>query len=169
MEPDDVQPLPLGLWANPHAPFLYVGFVNTSEVGVYTVNHAGTLEFVTKVANSGIAVCWLRVSNNGRYLYTSNTADESMSVYDLSNPALPIEIRHIVVGGTGGVQQFSLTPDQQYLYLMQQENSTASVGTSNVVYVLRVDPATGMLTLLSDLTTQLPLPPNTRPFGVTIR
>ncbi len=169
MEPDNVQPLPLGLWANPHAPFLYVGFVNTSEVGVYTVNHAGKLQFVTKVPNSGIAVCWLRVSSNGRYLYTSNTGDESMSVYDLSNPALPIEIQHIVVGGTGGVQQFSLTPDQHYLYLLQEVNSAASVGNSNVVYVLRVDPATGMLTLLSDLTTHLPLPPNTRPFGVTIR
>jgi len=167
LEANNTQPLPLGLWANPAAPYLYVGFVNTNEVGVYTLSTTGKLQFRNKVANSGVAVCWLRVSADGRFLYTSNTADESMSVYDLSNPENPVEIQHIVVGGSGGVQQFSLTPDGHFLYLIQQENSAASVGTSNILYGLSVDKKTGMLTLLNS--TALPVPSNTRPFGVTIR
>jgi 6-phosphogluconolactonase (cycloisomerase 2 family) len=146
---------------------LYVGFVNTNEIGVYTLTETGKLKFLDKVANSGTAVCWLRVSADGRFLYTSNTADESMSVYDLANPEKPVEIQHIVVGGFGGVQQFSLTPDGHFLYLIQQENSAASVGKSNVLYGLSVDKKTGLLTLLNS--TPLPLPSNTRPFGVTIR
>ena len=34
---------PLALWANPRAPCLYIGFVNTNELGVYTVSAAGKL------------------------------------------------------------------------------------------------------------------------------
>ena len=169
MEPNNTQPLPLGLWANPRAPYLYVGFVNTSEVGVYTLSDAGKLRFVNKVSNSGMAVCWLRVSRDGKFLYTANTADHSMSVYDLHDPASPVEIQHIVVGGTGGVQQFSLTPDEHFLYLEEQENSPASAGKGNRLFVLEVDPDTGKLKLLSDFTTELPVPANTRPFGVAIR
>ncbi len=81
LEPDGTQPLPLGLWASPRAPYLYVGFVNTNELGVYAVSAAGKLQFINKVPNSGAALCWIRVSSNGRFLYTSNTGDQSMSVY----------------------------------------------------------------------------------------
>lgn len=169
LEANNVQPLPLGLWANPLAPYLYVGFVNTSEVGVYAVSEAGKLQFVHKASNSGVAVCWLRVSSDGKFLYTSNTGDNSMSVYDLSAPASPVEIQHISVGGTGGVQQFSLTPDGNFIYLLQEENSLDSAGQGNRLYVFQVDKDAGKLTLLSDLTTELQLPPDTRPFGVTIR
>jgi 6-phosphogluconolactonase (cycloisomerase 2 family) len=169
MEPNDVQPLPLGMWANPKSPYLYVGFVNTGEVGVYTIGAGGKLQFVGKEPSSGIAVCWLRVDKGGRFLYSSNTGDNSMSVYDLSNPTTPIEIQHLLIGGMGGVQQFSLSPDQTFLYLLQEENSPASVGLSNMLYVMQVDGKTGMLTLLPQDTVKLPLPPNTRPFGVAVR
>lgn len=169
LEADNTQPLPLGLWAHPSRPYLYVGFVNTSEVGVYTLSDAGKLQFVNKAPNSGKAVCWLRVSRDGKFLYTSNTGDNSMSVYDLHDPASPVEIQHIVVGGTGGVQQFSLTPDGHFLYLEEQENSPAAVGKGNRLLVLDVNSDTGMLKLLDKLTTELPVPSNNRPFGVAIR
>ena len=169
LEPDGTQPLPLGLWANPRAPYLYVGFVNTNELGVYTVSATGKLQFVNKASNSGAALCWIRTSSDGRFLYTSNTGDQSMSVYDLRDPASPVEIQHIVVGGTGGVEQFSLTPDEHFLYLQEQENSPASAGEGNRLFVLEVDAYTGTLKLLDDLTTVLPGPASNRPFGVTIR
>ncbi len=169
LDADGKQPLPLGLWANPRAPYLYVGFVNTNELGVYTVTAAGKLQFVNKASNSGAALCWIRTSSDGRFLYTVNTGDQSMSVYDLSDPASPVEIQHIVVGGTGGVEQFSLTPDEHFLYLLEQVNSPASVQEDNRLFVLEIDAHTGMLKLLDGLTTVLPVPANTRPFGVTVR
>lgn len=169
LEANNVQPLPLGLWASPDAKYLYVGFVNTSEVGVYTVSAAGRLKFVNKTSNSGVAVCWLRVSRDGKFLYTSNTGGNSMSVYDLSDPESPVEIQHISVDGTGGVQQFSLTPDGRFLYVLQEENSPASADQGNRIYVFKVDPSSVKLDLLRDFTTELQLPPNTRPFRVTVR
>lgn len=164
-----VQPLPLGLWAHPSQPYLYVGFVNTNQLGVYRWTAQGKLEFVRAAANSGQALCWIRVSRDGRRLYTANTGDASMSVYDLSQPDRPVEIQHLAVDGLGGVEQFSLTPDGHLLYLLQQENSVPSAGKSNRVRVLRVDAETGLLTLLDKLTVSLPLPARTRPFGIAIR
>jgi hypothetical protein len=38
---------------DPRAPYIYVGFGNTSEVGVYRLTAAVKLEFVTKVADRG--------------------------------------------------------------------------------------------------------------------
>lgn len=164
-----VQPLPLGLWAHPSQPYLYVGFVNTNELGVYRWTTQGKLEFIRTAANSGQALCWIRASKDGRRLYTANTGDASMSVYDLSQPDRPVEIQHLAIGGLGGVEQFSLTPDERLLYLLQQENSVASAGKSNRVLVLQVDAKTGLLTLLDKLTVSLPLPAKTRPFGIAIR
>jgi 6-phosphogluconolactonase (cycloisomerase 2 family) len=169
LDADGKQPLPLGLWGNPRAPYLYVGFVNTNELGVYTVSAAGKLQFVGKTSNSGAAVCWIRASRDGRFLYTANTGDNSMSVYDLHDPASPVEIQHIVVGGTGGAEQFSLTPDGHFLYLLEQVNSLASASGGNRLFALEVDADTGLLKLLNDFTTELPVPVNNRPFGVTIR
>ena len=166
---DGTQSLPLGLWAHPRAPYLYVGFVNTNELGVYAVSAAGKLQFVSKSPNSGINLCWVRASSDGRFLYTSNTGDNSMSVYDLHDPASPVEIQHIAVGGTGGAEQFSLTPDGHFLYLLQEVNSSDSAGEGSRLFALQVDADTGMLKLLSDLTTELPVPAGNRPFGVTIR
>lgn len=169
LDADGTQPLPLGLWANPRAPYLYVGFVNTNELGVYTLSGLGKLQFVNKASNSGTALCWIRASGDGRFLYTANTGDNSMSVYDLKDPALPVEIQHVVLGGTGGLEQFSLTPDEHFLYVLQQENSPASAGQSNRLFALKVDAFDGTLTPLNDLTTELPKVPGNRPFGVTIR
>ena len=163
------QPLPLGLWAHPTKPYLYVGFVNTNELGVYSWSAFGQLKFVAKAADSGGAICWVRVSADGTRLYAVNTAYNSLSVFDLSKPDAPVEIQHLVVGGFGGLEQVSLTPDGRFLYVLQEENSAASIGKSNKVYVLSVDGLSGELTLLNNLTLQLSVPPLTRPIGVAIR
>jgi 6-phosphogluconolactonase (cycloisomerase 2 family) len=164
-----VQALPLGLWASPKAHILYVGFVNTNQLGIYSWNDLGQLSFVRAVANSGQALCWIRATRDGRYVYTVNTGDHSISVYDASDPASPVEIQHVIVGGVGGLEEFSLDPQERFLYVLEQENSATSVGKSGKVQVLKIDPATGLLTLLDGLTVTLPLPPHTRPLGVAIR
>lgn len=167
------QALPLGLWAHPTAPYLYVGFPNPdpdlNKVGVYTWDDAGRLRFIRVASNSGGATCWIRSSRDGRRLYTSNTADQSVSVYDSSDPANPVEIQHLAAGGVGGYEEISLDPEERFLYVLEQENSAASVGNSGKVHVLRIDERSGLLTALDNLTITLPLPPNTRPLGVAIR
>src|SRR5262249_52333070 len=62
-------PLPLGLWANPDARQLYVGFVTVNKIGVYTWDDDGVPAFERTVPNSGTAICWLRTNRAGTRLY----------------------------------------------------------------------------------------------------
>src|SRR6516164_2781553 len=64
-------PLPLGLWANPDARQLYVGFVTVNKLGVYTWDEEGVPVFERTVANSGKAICWLRANRAGTRLYSA--------------------------------------------------------------------------------------------------
>ena len=74
------------------------------------MGHCGALDYVGSAADSGAAPCWLRTSSDGRFLYASNTGDQSISVYDVTNPAKPTEIEHLHADGVGGYEQFSLDP-----------------------------------------------------------
>jgi 6-phosphogluconolactonase (cycloisomerase 2 family) len=159
----------LGLTANPKAPYLYGGLVANNLLATWRYDDLGRLTFVGTATDSGAALCWFRVTRNGRFLYASNTGDQSMSVFDLADPAHPVEIQHAVAAGVGGFNQFSLTPDEKYLYVLQEENSAASAGVSNKIYAYRVDPSTGLLTFLPDDTVSLPVPVRTRPIGLAIR
>src|SRR5438477_6586183 len=87
--------LPLGLWTHPSKPILYVGFVTANKLGVYTFDSTGHMHFVRAVPNSGKAICWIRANGAGTRLYTANTGDNSVSVYDITDPLHPIEIQHL--------------------------------------------------------------------------
>jgi 6-phosphogluconolactonase (cycloisomerase 2 family) len=157
--------LPLGLWAHPNKPILYVGFVNESRLGVYTFDSAGNLTFVRSVADSGQAICWVRANTAGTRLYTSNTVDNSISVYDSSNPLRPLEIQHLVLSGQGNSFQITLAPQEDYLYVITQRGSSSiPLGEGNTLHVLRVDPVTGKLS--GDKFVSLQVPSGTRPQGV---
>lgn len=159
----------LGLWANPHPPYVYAGLVTENLLATYRYNEFGQLDLVGTSPDPGQGLCWLRTSRDGRTPYASNTGDQSISVFDLSNPSRPVEIQHVVAGGVGGFNQFSLDPDGNFLYVLQEENSPASAGKSNKVYAYKVDHATGRLAFLSNLTVSLPVPGQTRTVGLAIR
>ena len=93
--------LPLGLWAHPIFPLLYVGFVTVNRLGVYAYNSYGHLTFLRSVPNSGQAICWLRVNGSGTRLYSTDTGSNSVSVYDLSLPEEPREIQKPGAFGPG--------------------------------------------------------------------
>jgi 6-phosphogluconolactonase (cycloisomerase 2 family) len=157
--------LPLGLWAHPSQPILYVGFVTINKVGVYTFDATGNLHFVRSIPSSGAAVCWLRTNGAGTRLYTSNTGDNSISVYDTTNPLQPVEIQHLVLGGMGNAVQFTLSPREDYLYVVtQRATASTPLGQGSTLHVLSVSQSTGQLS--NDSFVQLHLPKGTRPQGV---
>ena len=119
-------------------------------------------------ADSGAAPCWLRTSSDGRFLYASNTGDQSISVYDVTNPAKPTEIEHLHADGVGGYEQFSLDPSGTLLYVLEQENSAASRGLSNKIHVFSVDRSTGLIAAIAADTISLPVPAGNRPIGLVI-
>ncbi|MCA1583041.1 MAG: lactonase family protein [Acidobacteria bacterium] len=162
-------PLPLGLWAHPKQSILYVGFVTVNKVGVYTYDFLGGLTFVRSVPNSGVAVCWLRTNDDGTRLYTSNTGDGTVSVFDTTDPLTPVEIQKHKLRGVGNPFQLELDPTGAYLYVLtQRADSSIPLGEGNTLHVLKVNRANGKLSEAGSSPIELPVPTGTRPQGIAV-
>ena len=160
-------PLPLGLWANPDARQLYVGFVTVNKLGVYTWDESGMPIFERTVANSGTAICWLRTNRAGTRLYTANTGSSTVSVYDTTDPDQPKEIQAVRTLGPGALFQLALDPTERFLYVIGQRGSRAAPG--NALHVLAVDDEDGTLSEVSSSPAPITLrSPDARPQGVAV-
>lgn len=158
-------PQPLGLWTHPARPILYAGFTSMNRLAVYTFDSTGHLNFVRTVPNSGKAICWIRSNATGRRLYTANTGDSSISVYDSTFPLQPVEIQRLKLSGLGNPFQITVDPRGTFLYVVtQRASATIPLGQGNTLRVLKIENVTGKLVEAS--TVQLPVPPGTRPQGV---
>ncbi len=159
-------PLPLGLWSHPKHPILYVGFVTINRMGVYRYNAFGQFEFLRTVPDTGNGICWIRSNKEGTRLYTSNTADPSISVYDISvDPTEPVQIQKVVLNGMSNVYQITLDPDEEFFYAVTQRNSAMLPASANALHVLKIG-ADGKLTEVPSSPTLLPVPASSRPQGV---
>ena len=97
---------PLGMRTHPNLPILYVDITPISEVAVYRYDERGDLSFVRTVSDSGAAPCWAIVNHTGTRLYATNTGDNSIAVYDLTDPLDPVEIQHFAMDATTGAPFF---------------------------------------------------------------
>ena len=130
----------LGMRTHPSLPILYVGFVTASKLGVFRYDGRGRLSFLRTVQNSGQAICWVTVNRAGTRAYTTNTGDNSVSVYDLSDPWNPVEIQHFVMAETTG-NPFSLVLDgsEQFIYVVSERGSATATAAANAFHTLKVN------------------------------
>jgi 6-phosphogluconolactonase (cycloisomerase 2 family) len=179
---DPMTALPLGLWMHPSMNLLYVGFPARMQMGVYDINPtSGELGFVTAVASSGMATCWIRQTTDGKWIYTVNSGDNSMSFFDATNPRAPVERQKLVLKNPGplftnemGMQQptsqpfqEAIAPDGKHLYVIAQRvdfNSPYQGG--NQLHILSIA-SDGMLSEPLE-PIALPVPPQLRPHGVVV-
>ena len=151
---------------HPSARILYVGFPFISQVGVYRYDDRGRLTFVGSVANSGTANCWLVTNSSGDRLYTANTGDRSVSVFDISKAERPVQIQNVLLGGLGGLFQIDIDGSSTYFYALTQRNDASVPFTANALHVFQVS-RNGTLTEVPSSPTVLPVPQDgTRPLGV---
>jgi 6-phosphogluconolactonase (cycloisomerase 2 family) len=137
---------PLGMRTHPNLPILYVDITLISQVAVYTYDRRGKLSFVRTVADSGAAPCWAVVNHAGTRLYATNTGDNSIEVYDLTDPFNPVDIQHFVMEGTTGAP-FStvINESDQWLYVSSEQDATTATTAANAFHTLKVG-ADGTLT-----------------------
>lgn len=158
--------LPLGLAVHPTKRLLYVDFVTINRIGIYRYNQAGNLQYLRSVPDSGKAPCWALVNKAGTRLYVSNTADSSVSVFDLAlDPTEPIEIQKVSLKTTGSCFEFALDSAEKFLHVVTQQASPTQNVTANGLNVLAVGPD-GKLTEVPSSPTLLPVPNLVRPQGV---
>ena len=67
---------------------------------------------VRTVKDSGAAPCWAVVNHAGTRLYATNTGDNWIAVYDLTDPLDPVEIQHFVMDATTGAPFSTEKSDQ---------------------------------------------------------
>ncbi len=171
----------LGLWQHPSANVLYVGFPVVNKVGVYAIDAAtGGLTYKTAVA-AGAAACWIRTNKSGNRLYVLNSGENTVSVYNTSNPWMPVSLGKLTLKNSGPLytnngasfttsEDFSLnfSPSYKTLYVVSQHtNKDFSIGSYNYLHALAVD-ADGMLTENTE-PVQLPVPATLRPQGVAVK
>ncbi len=149
----------IGLQTHPTLPILYAGFTLANKLGVYHYSvgrgreeegdgengdggRGGKLSFVRAVANSGNGICWILLNRAGTRIYTVNTFDNSVSVYDSTDPLNPTEIQHLhMVDNTGGPSSLALDHSEQFLYVVSQRLEPFSIpAISNAIHVLKVGP-----------------------------
>jgi len=168
-------PFMLGLQIHPTRNIVYAGFVVGNKIGVFTYDNNGVLHFVRAIQLRGIATCWLEVSDNGKFMYAANSADDSISVISLANPLNPVELQNIQLNGPKAPLppppaavafnttpfQLTLDPTGKTLYVVNHETSPDnSTPQGNQLHVLKVQPD-GRLT--EDVTSPLIFPQSAVP------
>lgn len=132
-------PLIFGLQVHPKKKLIYIGFVTARKIGVYRYDDEGRLTFIRTVPNAGKLVCWIKINEAGTRAYTANNADDTVSVYDLSDAETPKEIQTLILKGHGHPYQLDLSPDERSLYVVKHRtyNKTPR-GDGSVLNVLAV-------------------------------
>ena len=170
----------LGLWENPVADVLYVGFPVQGKVGVYNINSTtGALTFQTAV-DAGPAACWLRTNSNGQHLYSLNSGENTISVFNTSSAAAPTSVQKFTQKQSGPMysnpagmmfttsQPFGLgfSKSEKYLYVVNQHTSMDYSGNYNYLHTLAVA-ADGQLSEPTE-PIQLPVSSQVRPQGIAV-
>ena len=150
---------PLGMRTHPFLPILYVDITPVSKVAVYTYDYDGRLSFVRAVSDSGAAPCWAIVNHAGTRLYTTNTGDNSITVYSLADPLNPVEIQRFVMANTTGAV-FSTVIDHSdtWIYVSSEQSSAPATPAGNAFHILKV---------AADGTLTEPFPPTVLPVSGT--
>jgi len=122
------------------------GGTDASAISSYTVIANGTLSAVsTSVPTLGAATCWLVVTPDGRFVYTSNAGTSTISGFAISSAgaltALPGTILGTNPSGSTNVD-IALSSDGKYLYTLNSGTGTVSVFGVN---------QDGTLTILGDV------------------
>lgn len=135
-EPD---PLMFGLQAHPKEPLIYVSMVSSARLAVFKYDNDGKLTFVRLVPNKGELICWIKINSAGTRAYTTNNGDNTVSVYDLANPANPVEIQTLKLKGDGHPYQMDLDSTEAFLHIVKHRTFPETpIGKGSELNVLKI-------------------------------
>ena len=105
------------------------GAPGASSVSSYRVSSSGNIQAISPAAaTTETAACWVVISNNGRFAYTTNTGSGSISGYRVAKDgSLTLRDADGRTGDTGAGSaplDMSLSRDGRYLYTLNSGNGT---------------------------------------------
>jgi 6-phosphogluconolactonase (cycloisomerase 2 family) len=148
---DVTPPTILGLQNHPSQRIVYAGLVAANQLGVFTYDDAGALDFVTAVPAGGMAICWISIDRGGRFAYGIETGTNTVSVVSRANPLQPVLIQTIQLAGLQrpvgdpvgppltNPFQSSLDADGRHLYVVNHQTAPGNVfPQGNALHTLNV-------------------------------
>jgi 6-phosphogluconolactonase len=122
------------------------GGTDASAISSYALVANGTLSAIsTSVPTLGAATCWLEVTSDGRFVYTSNSGSSTISGFSIAASGSVTALAGTIVGTlpSGSTNlDIAITPDGKYLYTL--DSGTGTINT----FAINSD---GSLTNLGDV------------------
>ena len=133
--------LMFGLQAHPKEPLVYVSMVSGAKLAIFSYDNEGRLSFIRAVPNKGQLICWIKINKAGTRAYTTNNGDDTVSTYDLTDPANPIEIQTLQLKGHGHPYQMDLDSSESFLHIVKHRTFPETpLGDGSVLNVLKIKP-----------------------------
>ncbi len=94
------------------------GAPGASVLSSYNVNVNGEISLINGSVGAGqSAACWVVITNNGKYAYTTNTASANISSFELNNSGGISVAQAIATTTMNGPVDASLSNNSRYLYV----------------------------------------------------
>ncbi len=160
---------PIGLVRHPTRALLYADQAATAKLLVYSYDDTGRMTFVRAVDNDGATLpCWTVVSPNGRFLYTANAGNGTVSAFDLRNPEAPRHLQTITLRRGANPWGLALDPPGRTLFVVDPRavGGVSSV-LGNRLHVLTVG-SDGQLSEINGARQVLPVGDDASPLGIAV-
>ena len=158
----------LGLSASPRAKLVYIGMATVNKIAVYRFDDAAKLTFGAPDAPGAMLPCWTLVNKAGTRLYTANAGNNTMSVFDLTDPTDPKPIQTLKLHGDGNPWDIRFDPSGKMILLVDpRARMNVPPGGGQGLHTLLVN-ANGTLTEPSYSPIPIPDGLNVNPFGMAV-
>ena len=105
------------------------GAAGASKLSSYHVNNNGSISLLTgSVGANQSAACWVVITNNGKYAYTTNTASNNLSNFGINKNTGAISVNAAIAATTGmGPIDAALSNNSKYLYILNSVSHSIGV------------------------------------------
>ena len=157
----------LGIDGYPSLPLVYINMPTVSKLAVYSVDPSGRLTFIRGLDNAGsVLPCWVLITRDGRFLYTANAGNDTVSAFSLSDPLNPHQLQTLTLKGKGNPWNLRFDPSQRYLFVnTPRATEVTPPGEGNSLHSLRIG-TDGRLSELADSPVPVPVALATQPSGL---
>ncbi len=122
------------------------GAPGASVLSSYKVSTNGEISLISGSVGAGqSAACWVVITNNGKYAYTTNTASNNVSLYELNSSGVLNVSQAIATTTMPGPVDASLSNNSKYLYVRNgSSNSLQAFSISNNGSLSLIQTITGL-------------------------
>jgi Lactonase, 7-bladed beta-propeller len=160
----------IGLVVHPTRRILYGNQARTSKLLAFNYDLTGRLSFVRAVSNNGAKLpCWTVVTPDGRYLYTANADNGTVSAFRLAgDPTSPRHLQTVALEHAGNPWGLALDNVGKTLFVVDPRAlEQVPQGRGNRLHALAVGSG-GRLRELDSSPVRLPVGTDASPLGIAV-